>query len=78
MQTIISFRNKKIPVYYTSTDRKKKTDVSYLLRLLDNKVENGKRAVKACIESLISIEIIGCEAILHTRREEDTLALSLY
>lgn len=78
MKTIINFRNKKIPVFYDTTDKKKKTDVPSLLKLLENKFEHGKQTIKKCIESLISIEIIGSEAILHTRKEEDTLALSLY
>jgi hypothetical protein len=49
-----------------------------LLQTLETKFETGKSAMKKCLASLISIEIDGGEAILHSFREEDSLALSLY
>ncbi|EGL16097.1 3-dehydroquinate dehydratase [Paenibacillus chitinolyticus] len=75
MKTIIVFNNQKIPVFYTEASKKA---LSLLKIALEAKWNNGKRAVKTCLENLISIEIEGTEAILHSRRESDTLALSLY
>nr|WP_253298062.1 3-dehydroquinate dehydratase [Paenibacillus sp. MSJ-34] len=63
-----------IPVFYTTID--KKTLIS-LKETLERKFVKGKKLVKKCLDSLISIEIVGCEAILHTKHEGDTLALSL-
>ncbi|MNP80797.1 hypothetical protein D3C76_1789920 [compost metagenome] len=79
MTMLINFQNKLVPVYF-STDNKQ--PVQKTLRLLSNalelKIQSGKRALKKCLESLISIEIEGSEAILHSKSEDDTLALSLY
>jgi hypothetical protein len=76
MKTLIQFQNKKIPVYTVNATSKKALNV--LMATLDKKIKTGKTAVKRCLSSLISIEIVGCEAILHCMNEEDTLALSLY
>ncbi|MFD0619437.1 3-dehydroquinate dehydratase [Paenibacillus sp. GCM10027629] len=72
---LINFQNKTIPVFYTSMNKK---TLTALLTALDSKMKNGKKAIKKCLDTLISIEIIGCEAILHSKRESDTLALSLF
>ncbi|MGO4375866.1 3-dehydroquinate dehydratase, partial [Paenibacillus sp. MCAF20] len=34
--------------------------------------------LKTCIKSLISVEIVGSEATLHSLSERDTLTISLY
>ncbi|OWA37984.1 hypothetical protein CDO73_24745 [Saccharibacillus sp. O23] len=77
--TTITVQEKLVPVYI---DAENTQPAQKMLRLLtsalDNKLTNGKRALKNCISSLISIEIVGSEAILHSYRESDTLALSLY
>ncbi|MDP4097432.1 hypothetical protein OIN60_11690 [Paenibacillus sp. P96] len=79
MRTLIIFQNKRIPVYI---NHENKQPVQKTLRLLsstlENKIATGKRALQKCLNSLISIEIIGCEAILHSVSENDSLALSLY
>ncbi|MFB5265202.1 hypothetical protein ACE41H_00160 [Paenibacillus enshidis] len=79
MRTLIIFQNKKIPVYI---NQENKQPVQKTLRLLSNTLENkiatGKRALQKCLNSLISIEVIGGEAILHSVSENDSLALSLY
>ncbi|MFB5673705.1 hypothetical protein ACE3NQ_12795 [Paenibacillus terreus] len=79
MRTLITFQNKRIPVYI---NQENKQPVQKTLRLLsstlENKIATGKRALQKCLNSLISIEIVGCEAILHSVSENDSLALSLY
>ncbi|AOZ94324.1 hypothetical protein [Paenibacillus crassostreae] len=79
MTMLISFQNRLVPVYFSSDSSQ---SVQKTLRLLSNtldlKIQSGKRALKKCLESLISIEIEGSEAILHSKSEDDTLALSLY
>ncbi|MCM3782841.1 hypothetical protein M3231_07630 [Neobacillus mesonae] len=79
MKTLIFFQNKKIPVYFNTENKQpvQKT-LKLLSSALEHKISNGKRALQKCLNSLISIEIIGSEAILHSIREDDTLALSLY
>nr|WP_284446229.1 hypothetical protein [Paenibacillus hunanensis] len=71
--------DKIVPVYFNADNTQ---PVSKLLRLLrrtlENKITNGKKMIKNCLDTVISIEVIGSEAILHTYRESDTLALSLY
>ncbi|MOA63573.1 hypothetical protein D3C78_1893390 [compost metagenome] len=49
-----------------------------LTTTLNRKLETGKNALKKCISSLISIEVIGSEATLHSYYERDTLTISLY
>lgn len=79
MKIIINFENKLVPVYFSTES---KQPVQRTLRLLtsalENKLRNGKNALKKCLSTLISIEIEGSEAILHSKSEFDTLALSLY
>ncbi|MCM3128833.1 MULTISPECIES: hypothetical protein [unclassified Paenibacillus] len=79
MRTLIFFQNKKIPVYFNAENKQpvQKT-LKLLSSALEHKINNGKRALQKCLHTLISIEIIGSEAILHSIREDDTLALSLY
>lgn len=76
MKTLIRFQNKLIPVYVINATSPKSFKV--LLQTLETKFETGKTAMKRCLLSLISIEIDGGEAILHSLNEEDSLALSLY
>jgi len=79
VRTLITFQDKSIPVYF---NQENKQPVQKTLRLLssalEHKISNGKRALQKCLHSLISIEIVGGEAILHSRSENDSLALSLY
>lgn len=77
MKTVfIDFQERKIPVFCTNISHK--NTFTLLMEALNTKVHTGKKAIKTCLESLISIEIIGSEAILHSKREMDSLALSLY
>ncbi len=76
MIVMIHFQNKKVPVYSDDTNEKKK--LGLLKAALEHKLIKGKKAIKTCLNSLISIEIIGSEAILHAHNERDTLVLSLY
>ncbi|MCR8635116.1 MULTISPECIES: 3-dehydroquinate dehydratase [Paenibacillus] len=75
MKLFITIQNKSVPVY---SDEKNKKKFNLLISALDSKLVKGKRAIKKCLDSLISIEIVGCEAILHSYNETDSLALSLY
>lgn len=72
----IEFQDRQIPVYCTNVSHK--NTFTLLKEALNNKWTSGKRAIKTCLDTLISIEIIGSEAILHSKREYDSLALSLY
>jgi hypothetical protein len=76
LKILIQFQNKRIPVYFSNASSKKALNI--LLEALEKKIENGKAAMKKCLASLISIEIVGSEAILHSLSENDTLTLSLY
>ena len=79
MKIVINFENKLVPVYF-STENKQPVQrtLKLLTSALEHKIRNGKHALQKCLSSLISIEIEGSEAILHSRSELDTLALSLY
>jgi hypothetical protein len=77
MPLLIKVQNKVIPVYVKSSKSSKKA-LELLVSALEIKVNHGKAAVKKCLDNLISVEIDGCEAILHSFNERDTLALSLY
>ncbi|AJY75701.1 hypothetical protein [Paenibacillus beijingensis] len=76
MRTMILFQNKNIPVYFNEQNNKKALDK--LAEVLNRKLITGKNALKSCIKSLISVEISGSEATLHTFNEKDTLTISLY
>lgn len=79
MRMLITFQNKRVPVYFTTENKQPTQKVLRLLTsALDLKINKGKNALKKCLNSLISIEIKGSEAILHSYSEDDTLALSLY
>ncbi|MNE62549.1 hypothetical protein D3C76_38700 [compost metagenome] len=79
MRILINFQNNQVPVYF---DVESKQPIQRTLKLLtsalENKLRNGKQALKKCLSTLISIEIDGSEAILHSKSEFDSLALSLY
>jgi hypothetical protein len=75
MKLFITVQNKTVPVFSDENNKKK---YNLLKSALESKVNKGRRAIKKCLDSLISIEIIGCEAILHSLNERDSLALSLY
>ncbi|PZE22109.1 3-dehydroquinate dehydratase [Paenibacillus xerothermodurans] len=75
MKLFITVHNKTVPVY---SDEKNKKKLNLLTSALEAKLVKGRKAIKKCLASLISIEIVGCEAILHSYNEKDTLALSLY
>ncbi|WP_106765962.1 hypothetical protein [Paenibacillus faecalis] len=79
MKTLIMFQNKAVPVYFTTENKQSVNKVLKLLtNALDHKIRNGKKALQKCLNSLISIEIVGSEAILHSKSENDSLALSLF
>ncbi|KOP67741.1 hypothetical protein [Paenibacillus solani] len=79
MKTLIMFQNKPVPVYFTTDSKQPVQKVLKLLTsALDNKIQTGKKALQKCLNSLISIEIEGSEAILHSKSENDSLALSLF
>ncbi|MFD0589790.1 3-dehydroquinate dehydratase [Paenibacillus sp. GCM10027627] len=75
MKTMLVFENKMIPVYLTDTN---KQAIDKLAAILQRKLTTGKNALKKCITSLISVEIVGSEATLHSLYERDTLTISLY
>ncbi|MEK3786717.1 MULTISPECIES: hypothetical protein [Paenibacillus] len=79
MKTLITFQDKKIPVYFTQENKQPMQKTLKLLsNTLENKISTGKRTLQKYLNSLISIEIVGSEAILHSINENDSLALSLY
>lgn len=73
---MILFQNKNIPVYFNEQNNKKALDK--LAEVLNRKLVTGKNALRSCIRTLISVEISGSEATLHTINEKDTLTISLY
>ena len=75
MKTMLLFQNKYIPVYLTVTN---KQAIDKLAAVLNRKLSTGKNALKKCIATLISVEIIGSEATLHSYYERDTLTISIY
>ncbi|CAM3592377.1 3-dehydroquinate dehydratase [Paenibacillus lupini] len=75
MKTMILFNNRTIPVYLTDTNKKA---IEKLSDVLNRKLTTGKNALKNCIKSLISVEIVGSEATLHSLYEKDSLTISLY
>ena len=75
MKVFVTLQNKQIPVF---ADNMNKKTLKLLKSALDKKVQTGRNALQKCLQSLISIEVIGCEAILHSLNEKDSLALSLY
>ncbi|GLX65961.1 3-dehydroquinate dehydratase [Paenibacillus glycanilyticus] len=75
MKTMILFNNRTIPVYLADTNKK---SIEKLSDVLNRKLTTGKNALKNCIKSLISVEINGSEATLHSLYEKDTLTISLY
>jgi len=75
MRTMISLQNRVIPVYLNDNDKKA---LDKLGDVLNRKLETGKKALKNCLRSLISVEISGSEATLHAINEKDTLTISLY
>ena len=75
MRTTLTFQNKLIPVYLTDTN---KQALDKLTSVLNRKLITGKNALKKCIHTLISVEIVGSEATLHSYYERDTLTISLY
>lgn len=75
MKVFVNFQNKQIPVF---ADNLNKKTLKLLKAALDRKVETGRNALQKCLQTLISIEVVGCEAILHSYNERDSLALSLY
>ncbi|CAJ1315430.1 hypothetical protein PO903_14780 [Paenibacillus sp. PK4536] len=79
MKTTILLENKMVPVYFNAENTQPMSKLLRLLRrTIEHKVVNGKKMIKTCLDTVISIEVVGSEAILHTYRESDTLALSLY
>ncbi|CAM2885195.1 hypothetical protein PASE110613_05920 [Paenibacillus sediminis] len=79
MRMIINFQNRPVPVYFDNDNKQSTQKILKLLSsALEHKFQYGKNALKKCLNSLISIEIEGSEAILHSKSENDTLALSLY
>lgn len=75
VKTNLQFQNKMIPVYLTDTN---KQALEKLASILNRKLETGKKALKTCLASLISVEIVGSEATLHSLQERHTLTISLY
>ena len=76
MRTFISLHDRPIPVYMQDTNSKKALEM--LGETLNRKLQTGKAALRRCIQSLISIEIVGSEATLHAINEHDTRTISLY
>ncbi|GGH18301.1 hypothetical protein [Paenibacillus segetis] len=79
MRILINFQNSLVPVYFNIDNKQPiQRTLKLLTSALENKIRTGKQALQKCLNSLISIEIEGSEAILHSKSEFDSLALSLY
>ena len=76
MRTFISLHDRPIPVYVQNANPKKALEA--LIEVLNRKLETGRAALRRCIQSLISVEIVGSEATLHALCEHDTRTISLY
>lgn len=76
MRVFLKIQDKAIPVYTTEKNANKK--LKLLEKAIHEKLVSGRNAIKASIETLISIEIIDSEAILHSFHENKSFALSLY
>ena len=76
MRTFIKVQGRLIPVYSDEVQGTKK--IKLLTQALKLKSQYGRSAIKRTLNSLISIEIIDSDAILHTMDEHDSFALSLY
>jgi hypothetical protein len=75
MTSTLVFQNKEIPVYSSEQNKKAMRKLEFIL---NQKWETGKQAIKQCLATLISIEIIGSEATLHALTEHHSLTISLY
>jgi hypothetical protein len=75
MKQILFFQHKKIPVFMEQHNPKA---LSLLKTTLDKKLTKGKKAMVRCLNTLISIELKGREAIFHAMNEKDTLVVSIY
>jgi hypothetical protein len=75
MKLLIVVQDRNIPVYFTKFSDKALT---LLTQTINRKLGTGKRVVKQCLDTLISIEVVENEAILHALNERDSVALSLY
>lgn len=76
MRTFIEVQERKVPVYSDEAQGMKK--IKLLSHALQSKSVHGRKAIKQSLNSLISIEIVDSDAILHTFDEQDSIALSLY
>jgi len=75
VKTMFQFQDKNIPVYLTDTN---KQAMDKLIAVLNRKLDTGKKAIKTCLASLISVEVVGSEATLHSLYERHTLTISIY
>jgi len=71
----IDFHDHQVPVYWKDERR---GVIDMLVKVLEQKLVNGRELVQRFLTNLDSIEIEGSEAILYSTRERGTLALSLY
>jgi len=76
MRTFIKVQERVVPVYSDEVQGTKK--IKLLSHALKIKSQHGRKAIKQSLNSLISIEIVDSDAILHTLDEHDSFALSLY
>ena len=76
MRTFIKVQERIVPVYSDEVQGTKK--IKLLSQALKIKSQHGRKAIKQSLNSLISIEIVDSDAILHTMDEHETFALSLY
>ncbi|HZG84177.1 hypothetical protein [Paenibacillus sp.] len=76
MRTFIEIQERVVPVYSDEVQGTKK--IKLLSHALKEKSLHGRKAIKQSLNSLISIEIVDSDAILHTYNEQDSIALSLY
>lgn len=74
-KVMIEFHDHRIPVYY---DNERRGTIELLVEVLERKWKSGRRLVQQFLSHLDSIEIEGTEAILYSKKESGTLALSLY
>ncbi|WP_123039390.1 hypothetical protein [Cohnella candidum] len=74
-KVVIDFHDQHVPVY-CQDDRR--GTIETLKAVLEKKLVSGRQLVRRFLSHLDSVEIEGSEAILYSKRERGTLALSLY
>jgi len=75
MTTELLFQNQKIPVSFISSDQKA---IPQLINLLERTSSQAATAVQSDLQLIDRIEIIGNNAVLHSKNPNVSIELPLY